>query len=475
MLSRTTVLDKAALDAIHSDSLAVLSDIGVHVPDPECLAVLSGGGAHVDGATAVARLPVRTVEAALAGSGKRFVIHGRNPDRTARFGYGDFVLASSPGQFAWVDCEGTGRREPCADDMRQAALVGDALEHIDIVGGLAMPLDVPAARRDVYTAAELLKVTGKPTHVWISGGRSLAAVLEMYEAVRGGAEAHRQRPMIQGFVEPVSPLRFAPNGLHILKTCARKGLPLCFGPMVQAGASGPATLAGTLVVENAEILAGIVLSQLFGPGTPVCYGGIPHLFDMRTTQISFGAPEQGLMAVAMTQMAARYGLPAYVNVGLSDSKRMDAQSGLERGATLLLGALAGADTFGHMGIVGPDQAGSVEQLILDNEIAGFVKRILAGIRVDADTLAGPVIRDVGIGGSFLGESHTRDHYRRESWLSGLFDRQRWDPWEASGALSVADCVRERGSAILQRHRPDPPDKALAAELDRIVQSTVGWD
>ncbi len=474
MLNRTTVLDAAAIEAIHAESLALLSDPGVHVPDPECLSALSDAGAGVDGAASVARIPARAVEGALAGSGKRFVIHGRDPQKTARFGCGDFVLVSSPGQFAWVDGEGTTRREPSAADMRQAALVGDALEHIDIVGGLAMPLDVPAARRDVYTAAELLKITGKPTHVWISGGRSLEAVLEMYEAVQGGSDGHRRHPMIQGFVEPVSPLRFAPNGLDILKTCARRGLPLCFGPMVQAGASGPATLAGTLVVENAEILAGIVLSQLFGPATPVCYGGIPHVFDMRTTQISFGAPEQGLMAVAMTQMASHYGLPAYVNVGLSDSKRMDAQSGLERGATLLLGALAGADTFGHMGIVGPDQAGSVEQLILDNEIAAFVKRILAGFRVDADTLAAPVIRTVGIGGSFLGESHTRDHYRRESWLSGLFDRQRWDPWEASGARSVSDRVRERNAAILARHKPNPPDEALAAELDRIVRSTLEW-
>lgn len=468
MLSRTTVLDTAEVERIHAEALALLRDTGVHVPDPDCLAALSDAGAEIEHASSVARIPGRAVEDALALAGRQFAIHGRDPQKSLRFGHGAFILASSPGQFAWVDeVKGT-RREPSSADMRNAALIADALPHIDLVGGLAMPLDIPAAWRDVYTAAELLKITAKPNHVWVSGGRSLQAILEIYEAVQGGAEEHRRRPMIQGFVEPVSPLRFAPSGLEILKLCARKGLPLCFGPMVQAGASGPATLAGTLVVENAEILAGVVLSQLFGPGTPVCYGGIPHIFDMRAMQISFGAPEQGLMAVAMTQMAKYYGMAAYVNVGLSDSKAMDAQSGVERGITLLLGALAGADTFGHMGIVGPDQAGSIDQLILDSETAGYVKRILSGLRVDDDTIAAPVIRGVGIGGTFLGESHTREHYRQEFWLSTLFDRHRWEPWENAGSLTVSDRTRELRAVILSRHKPDPLPDALCAEIDRIV-------
>jgi trimethylamine--corrinoid protein Co-methyltransferase len=241
--------------------------------------------------------------------------------------------------------------------------------------------------------------------------------------------------------------------------------------MVQAGATGPVTPAGTLVVEHAEILAGIVLSQLFGPGIPVCYGGIPHVFDMRTTQISFGAPEQALMAVAMTQLARSHGLPAYINVGLSDSKRMDAQSGLERGMTLLMGALAGADTFGHMGIIGSDQAGSLEQLICDNEMAGYVKRLLRGFEANTETMALSVIKEVGIGGTYLAEEHTRLHYR-ESWLSSLFDRQRWDGWEEAGSKALADRVRERKRQILSRHNPDPIEASLSREIDGIVAAAA---
>jgi trimethylamine--corrinoid protein Co-methyltransferase len=467
MFRLLTILDQPGIQAIHEGSLEILRKTGVHVPDAECLSALAEAGAEVDRSAQTARISARVVENALRQCGKQYTLFGRDPRRVARFGMGDLAFVSSPGQFGWVDRDGGPRRDSTVADMRAAALVGDALEHIDIVGGLAMPLDVAAATRDVFTAAELVKATSKVTHVWVAGGPTLQSILKIYEAVRGGAAEHRRQPMMQGFIEPVSPLRFAPSGLEILKICARKGLPLCFGPMVQAGASGPATLAGTLAVENAEILAGITLAQLFGNGVGICYGGIPHIFDLRTTQISFGAPEQGLMAVAMIQLARHYGLPSYVNVGLSDSKLMDAQSGLERGMSLLLGALAGADTFGHLGIVGPDQAGSLEQLICDNEMAAYVRRTARGFDVNADTIALPVIEEVGIGGTFLGEEHTRAHYRAESWIPTLFDRQRWGPWALSGSKSTWDRAHERSLHLLSHHRPSPIDPSLSLEIDRI--------
>jgi len=238
--------------------------------------------------------------------------------------------------------------------------------------------------------------------------------------------------------------------------------------MVQAAATGPATLAGTLALENAEILVGIVITQLLGPGCPVCYGGIPHIMDLRTMQISFGSPEQGLMAIAMAQMAQHYGLPSYINVGIGDSKLVDAQSGLERGTTLLMGALAGADTFGHMGIAGADQAASLEQLIVDNEMAAYVKRILRGFAINQETLALEAIKRVGIGGNFLADEHTVAHFRQELWFPEGFDRRSWEAWWADGAKSMVNWARERKERILAHHRPAPLDPHLAHEIDKIV-------
>jgi len=468
MPSTLTVLAQRDLEAVHNTSLAILHDVGVGLPNRETLDALAEAGADVDFNQQVARIPERLVVKALERAGKRYILYGRDPARTARFGYNDFVLVSSPGQFAWVDADGAQRRQPTQADVRAGIRVGDALEHIDIVGALGMPLDIAAEYRDVWMAAELVKGSTKPTHVWVANGRSLAYILRLYEAVTGGREAHRRRPMIAAFVEPISPLSFPETGPEILITCARYGLPISFGPMVQAGATGPVTLAGTLAQENAEILAGVVLAQTFGPGVPVCYGGIPHIMDMRSSQISFGAPEQGLMAVAMVQMARYYGLPVYVNVGLSDSKVVDVQSGLERGMTLLMGALAGADTFGHMGILGADQAGSLDQLVVDNELAAYVKRVLRGFVVDEETLALDVIRQVGIGGNFLGEDHTYRHFRQELWFPKAFDRRRWDEWWANGAKSMADWAHERKAQILVEHQPVPLAPDLVREIDDIV-------
>jgi trimethylamine--corrinoid protein Co-methyltransferase len=468
LADRLSVLTEGEVGRIHTTSLQILRDVGVELPNREVLEALAAAGANVNFERQVACVPERLVVNALDQAGKQYVLYGRNPEKMARFGHGEFVLVSSPGQFAWVDEDGADRREPMQEDARSGIRVGDALEHIDVVGAMGMALDVPAEYRDVWMAAELVKGTDKPTHVWVANGRTLAHILRIYEAVRGGREAHRERPMMAGFIEPISPLRFPKTGLEILIICARYGLPVLFGPMVQAGATGPATLAGTLALENAEILAGIVVAQTLGPGVPVCYGGIPHLMDMRTSQISFGAPEQGLMAVAMAQMAHHYGLPSYVNVGLSDSKRVDAQSGLERGMTLLMGALAGADTFGHMGILGADQAGNLQQLIVDDRMAAYVKRILRGFSVDDETLALDVVRQVGIGGNFLGEEHTHRHFRQELWFPLAFDRRRWDDWWADEALSIADWALDRQAEILADHHPRPPEPELVREIDDIV-------
>jgi len=162
--------------------------------------------------------------------------------------------------------------------------------------------------------------------------------------------------------------------------------------------------------------------ELVSPGIPFCYGGIPHIMDQRNSTISFGSPEQILMALAMTQMGKFYGFPVYINVGMTDSKLADAQAGLEKGTSLLMGALAGADTFGHLGIVGADQAASLEHLIIDDEIASFVKRVMRGFQVDEDTLAEEVMTRVGVRGNFLTEEHTLRHFRQELWFPRLCDR-----------------------------------------------------
>jgi trimethylamine--corrinoid protein Co-methyltransferase len=193
--------------------------------------------------------------------------------------------------------------------------------------------------------------------------------------------------------------------------------------------------------------------------------------DPRTSICSFGSPEQGLMAVAMVQMASFYGLPVYVNVGLTDAKVPDAQAGMEKGTSLLLAVLAGADTFGHCGICGTDHAGSLVWLYLDDALMEYVKRITRGFAVDVETLAAEVIHQVGPGGNFLAEDHTVRHFRKELWPAGpVWTRQGWDGWADSGKSSMGDRIREQVKQILSSYEPLPLGAGLAKEVDAIVKA-----
>lgn len=455
---------------IHEASLVILRDTGIMVHQEYVLRLLGQAGAKIDSNSNIAHLSEKLVMDSVASAGKQYILYGRDPERTARFGYGDFVLMSSPGQYGWIDFR-TGRlRQATIQDAHDAICLGDALPNISIVGSMAQPQQVPETYREVFLSGELVKGTTKPTRSWVYNGRTARYVLEIYRTIAGSDAALRARPMVEAFMEPISPLQLPKDGLDVVIEFVRAGQPVSIGPMAMTAGTAPATLAGTLAQENAEIIAGIVVTQLLAPGTPVTYGGIPHIMDPRTSICSFGSPEQALMGVAMVQMARFYGFPVYINVGLTDAKIPDVQAGIEKGTSMLLGALAGADMFGHCGICGTDHGASLIWLILDNELMEYVRRIVHGFEVNPETLATDVVHSVGPAGNYLAEEHTLEHYRQELWLSGpLWTRQTWDAWESKRSGSMTDRALEQVNHILTAHKPEPIDEALAKEVDRIVE------
>jgi trimethylamine--corrinoid protein Co-methyltransferase len=466
------VLSDHEIQAVHSASLAILRETGVRVHDPAVLGLLGEHGAAVDHDRQIARLPETLVMECSARAGKRYVLYGRNAARAARaarFGYGDLNLISSPGQYGWIDGATGEHRSATLRDAREAIKLGDALARITIVGSMAQPKELRETCREVVLTGELLKGSTKPTRTWVHNGRTASYVLEMYRAVAGGEAALRQRPMTECFLEPISPLQMPRDGLAVLREFVRAGQPVSIGPMAMTSGTAPGTLAGTLAQENAEILAGVVITQVLAPGTPILYGGIPHILDPRTSICSFGSPEQGLLAVAMAQMGRFYGFPVYINVGLTDAKSLDAQAGLEKGATLLLGALAGGELFGHAGICGTDHGASLEWLVVDDEAMAYVQRVVRGFDVAPETLATATVKAVGPGGNYLAEPHTLAHYRRELWLpDSIWTRQPYATWNATGRMTMAERARQRVTEILARHEVEPLDEALARELDRIA-------
>jgi trimethylamine--corrinoid protein Co-methyltransferase len=466
MFSR--VLSEEQIQRIHQASVSILERVGVLVPHERMLGELAAAGARVDGGEQRARLPEELVMRSIAQAGKTFTLYGRDLAKTARFGQGRRNYNSVGGEASWVGEVGGERRFARLADVVTAARFGDALENITIVGAMADPNDVPVGTRCVQVLAALIRNTTKPVHFWFHDGPSARYIVDMLIALRGDEERAAKYPLCYPFLEPISPLRFPRNGIDVLYETARLNLPVPIGPMAQMGLSAPATVAGTLALENAEILAGICITQLIRPGLPVCYGGICHAFDMATTQMIFAGPEQAIFGVAMTEMGKFYGLPVYINVGLTDSKRPDGQAGLEAGVTLALGAAAGADIFGHMGISGVDQASSLDMLVFQNEVIGYVESTLRALDFSDGALGLDVIEDRGPSGSFIDTVHTAERFRKELWFPKLLDRQYYQAWLEAGALSIEERCRERKEQILATHAPDPVSPELEHALQEIV-------
>ncbi len=465
------ILSDAEIQTIHNASLSVLKKTGIMIHHDEILKLVAEAGATVDKNSKIAHLSEQLVMDCIAKAKRQYILYGRDVQCTARFGYGDLVLMSSPGQYGWIDSQ-TGRfRSATIKDTRDAICLGDALPNITIVGSMAQPEEVSEKYREVFLTAELVKGTCKPTRTWVFNRRTARYVLEIYRTIAGGEAALCKHPMTEAFLEPISPLQLPHDGLDAMIEFVQAGQPVNIGPMAMASGTAPATLAGTLTQENAEILATVVISQLLQPGTPVTYGGIPHIMDPATGICSFGSPEQMLMAVACVQMGRFYGFPVYINVGLTDAKVPDVQAGIEKGSSMMLGALAGADTFGHAGICGTDHGASLVWLAIDDELMAYVKRVVRGYEVDEDTVATEIIDNVGPTGSYLAEEHTVRHFRDQLWLPDqTWTRAPWDLWEKEGRSSMADRIQKRVEHITATHKVKPLDEALVKEIDRIVES-----
>ena len=463
---KTTVLTGEQIGIIDAASIRILERTGVLIPHEETRDRLRERGAKVDGERVY--IPEPTVRWAVESAGKTFTIFGRDPSMRADFGTGARNYNSIAGEALWADTPGADRRYAEFSDVSTAARVGDALRHINIVGAMTDPRDVPEQVRCIEVFTELIRNTVKPVTFWFHDRASAKYIVELCIALRGSEEKAKATPPCYPFLEPISPLRFPKNGIDLLYETARIGLPVPIGPMAQSGVSAPMSLPGTMAVENAEILAGVCVTQVIRPGTPVCYGGICHAFDMRTTQLIFSGPEQAVFGIAMTQLGKSYGFPVYVNTGLTDSKRPDAQAGAEIGITLAGSIAAGADIFGHMGISGVDQASSLEMLILQDEIIGYIESSMRGMDFSEEAMGISLVEELGPGGSFLQTDHTAERFREELWFPRLFDRQFYGAWRDSGAEDTeARCIAEK-ERILSEHTVPPPDAGLDREFDRII-------
>ncbi len=463
-----SLLSKNDIEKIHEASLSILERIGIHVPHEEVLSRFADIGAIVDNKERLVKIPPAIVKELISKAGKKFSLYGRNLSKKAEFGTGKINFNTSSGQAFWLDNIGEDRRYATLSDVIMAAKFGEILSQITIPGAMADPQEIPIQWRAIEVANIMIQYTEKPITFWFFDRLSTKFLMDFLITLRGDEEKARKYPLFQPLFEPVSPLSFPFNGIDLLFETAKLNIPVQIGPMAQMGVSAPCTIAGTLAQENAEILSGICITQLIKPGLPICYGGICHAFDMRSVQIIFGGPEQALFSVAMTEMGKFYGFPVYINAGLTDSKRVDAQAGLEIGITLSMGLLAKADIFGHLGICGMDQAASLDMLLLQSEIISYVKNLNRDLIINEKSLALDVIEKVGPRGSFLETMHTLKNYRKALWSPRLLNREDYPAWKEKGGFDVEKKCAEMKSLFLEQYEQPHLDPDIKKDLEHVI-------
>ncbi|MBN2072524.1 MAG: trimethylamine methyltransferase family protein [Actinobacteria bacterium] len=470
-ISRLEILGENEIRKIKDGSACILNDTGVRINNDGMLAILAENDIRVDFKDRIAKFPEEIIYKYISLANSKFTLYGRDLGKRAEFGYGKTNILSSSGQFMFYDWEIDERRKPATGDLMLSATVASNLENIDIVGPLVVPGDIDPKIRDIRVAIDLLNSTDKPVAFWLNNGDTVKYILEIMEIIRDGQGELKKYPFCECFIEAISPLQFTNEGIEILKLFAGKGLPIGFGPMAMQGATAPVTIAGTIAQENAEILAGIIISQVLNPGNPVTYWGIPHCMDMATGNMSFGSPEQGLLAAGLVQVARSYGFRSVgVNLGLTDSNLYDFQNGFEKGVTAFQGIQAGADILGHQGIKGADSCGSIPQLILDNEYLSYLKRYFRGFKVSEETINLKLINEAGIGGNFLAHPNTVKEFRNEVFIPYIFNRDSWDTWSGKNRKSAKDIAISKMEEIRNKRKVEPVPEDKMKEISRIFSA-----
>ena len=464
-----SVLSSDQIYDIHMATLEVLEKTGVLVKEENALKLLDDSGAIVDFESKRVRIPQYLVEEAIQRAPKSIKLCGRDPKNNLRVEGNRSYFGLGGSGIYMLDPDTYQRRTATLQDLVDSTRLADSLENIDFLMGLIIPQDVDQSVWDRYSALVKLQNSTKHCFTGALGEDGARDVIRMASLVAGSESELEKNPLFSFILCTVSPLTHDARNTETAMELARHKAPIIFACESICGGTAPGTLGGTLVLQNAEVLSANVIAQLTNPGTPVIYGAVSSPMDMRNGSIVMGVPEVALLGVAVTQLAQYYGIPLYSMAGISDSKIPDAQAAYEKSLQQVLVGLTGGNLIHNAaGMLDKMITGSLEQMVIDNEIIGMVKRIMRGIEINTDTLATDIIDKVGPGGNFLGEKHTRKHYQSEHDLSTLSDRLTREAWEKKGSKDVVQRAKEAVKRRLEIHKVEPLDLEIREMLEKIV-------
>ncbi|PWH17531.1 MAG: hypothetical protein DDG58_07895 [Ardenticatenia bacterium] len=466
---RLQLLSQVQAQAIHEASLRVLQDVGYHVPVDEARELLASAGARIDGQRAY--IPADLVERTLQTL-KPVTLYNRLgapvlslAEGKVTFGaLADTVFVRDP-----YTCSNRPYRK--ADQVWFTTLL-DALPNIDYIQCVGQAADVPNALQTQVAVLQTVCHTSKPIWVLPYDRQGLLDTLDCVEIVAGGRGPLRERPFMICVSVPAAPLYGTRENIEVLLTCAETETPLITYSCPALGGNSPCSVAGALVLSNADWLANVVMHQLKHPGAPMCTAGFTvQVMDMRSTLWSYCAPEVFLAYAAVTDLAHWYRMPAWGLELCSDSPQPDAQAGAEMFAECMFAFLSGVEMVHNAGIIGAGKLGAAEGVVLADEIIEYTKAMFQLPAFDHMQLTEMVkmIAEVGPMGNYLEHPHTLGHCRN-MWYPQVFDRSMFDPVRKEQGVDLMQRLNARARQLIETHTPLPlPDETLV-ELERLKAS-----
>ncbi len=465
-------LPSEGIETIHETSMRVLEEFGIAFNHEEAVDILERAGCEVDRDALPAPLVKFSREMVMEKISQapgEYTVHARNPKNDVIMGGNHMVLAPVYGPPNVQDLD-KGRREATIEDFCNFVKLAQVLPDLHNAGGvICEPNDLPQETRHLDMIYSLLTLSDKTFMGNVVSAENAHDSIELASIVFGGREKLAQNPVMLSLINVNSPRLYDTRMLDSLLTYAKARQPLIITPFILAGAMSPVAVGGTLVQQNAEALAGITLTQLINPGTPVVYGSFLSNSDMQSGSPAFGTPESAAALFVSAQLARKYKLPFRSGGGFTSSKVADAQAMWEASMTFWPTFLACTNFVLHAaGWLESGLCASYEKFVMDIEVVRMMRVFLGGIALDEEGLALDAFEEIGPGGYFFGAAHTMRHFRDAFYRPLIADVQNYVRWEQKGAETADVRANRVWKKWLNEYEKPAMDEAIEQELREYV-------
>ncbi len=479
MRPTTKFLNEELLLRIVAEGRDLICNLGVEIHNDEVLSLLGDHGAKIDTKSGRAFFTHDLIDRALSSAPKSFKLYDTIGNEAVDLS--DFNVNFTPGSAAIniLDHDGKVSRRPTSQDYVRYTKLMTGMQHISSQSTAMIHADVHEDIADSYRLYLSLMYCEKPVVTGAFTAETFGIMKDLQVAIRGSAEALAEKPLTIFSCCPTAPLKWSKATSQNVIDCAHFSIPVEYISMPLSGFMAPVSLVGSLVQHTAETLSGVVISQLAKPGAPALYGGSPAIFDLRYETTPMGAIGTMMIDCAYNEIGKYFGLPTQAYIGLSDSKLLDAQAGMETSMGATLAALAGINNISGPGMLDFESSFSLEKLVVDNEICGMLARMIRGIEPKEDFPAQPIFEELLRDDHLLISDHTRKYLREELHFPGVtIDRANRSRWQEEGGLTMIERAHNEVERIVADSQPVRLSEDIRRELTSLMQkeaATIGME